>query len=127
MQQQVQSVEFFNVGYDVHITRAEHWTESESSPITLLEWLRYIASDIELRLDNFAEVGVDGATVRYDNDGLAVWTAFSGHGQNGNMAWFDYRNGEIVVKNPSEELLGKMKRIATVLHANVIGDDGEFY
>jgi hypothetical protein len=115
------------VGYDVHITRAEHSSESESNPITLVEWLDYIAGDVEMRVDNFAEADVDGDTLRYDNDGLAVWTAFSGHGLNGNMAWFDYRHGAVVVKNPNEELLGKMKRIAAALRANVIGDEGEFY
>ncbi len=115
------------VGYDVHITRAQHWTESESNPITLDEWLAYIAGDAEMRLDNFAEAAVGGDTLRYDNDGLAVWAAFSGHGLDGNMAWFDYRHGAVVVKNPNEEILGKMIRIAAALHANVIGDEGEFY
>ena len=41
------------MGYDVHITRAEHWTESDSTPIGLDEWLSYVGSDPEMRLDNF--------------------------------------------------------------------------
>lgn len=115
------------MGYDVHITRAQHWTESELHPIPIDEWLGYVASDPEMRLDNFAEAATDGDLLRYDNDGLAVWIAFTGHGIDGNMAWFDYRQGAIVVKNPGEEILGKMKIIADVLHANLIGDEGEFY
>ncbi len=43
------------MGYELRITRAPHWTESETDPITLAEWLQYVASDSEMRLDNFAE------------------------------------------------------------------------
>ena len=115
------------MGYDVHITRAEHWIESESNPITLDEWLTYVASDPEMRLDNFAEAEVNGEILRVENDGLTVWTAYTGHGLNGNMAWFDHRDGSVVVKNPDDEILSKMRHIAEVFRANVIGDEGEFY
>lgn len=115
------------MGYDVHITRAEDWTESQSNPIRLEEWLGYIASDPEMRLDGFAEAQVDDDTLRVEGEGLAVWVAYSGHETNGNMAWFDYHNGAVIVKGPDEEILSKMKRIAEALHANVIGDEGEFY
>jgi hypothetical protein len=115
------------VGYDVHITRADHWTESESDPIALDDWLRYVAGDPEMRLDNFAEAEVEGDILRYENQGLAVWTAYSGHGLKGNMAWFDYRRGRVVVKNPDDEILGKMQRIASALGAKVMGDEGELY
>jgi hypothetical protein len=115
------------MGYDVHITRAKHWTESESAPITLDEWLGYVASDPEMRLDNFAEAEVEGDILRYENEGVAVWMAYTGHGLKGNMAWFDYWRGSVVVKNPDDEILGKMRRIASVLGAKVIGDEGELY
>jgi hypothetical protein len=115
------------MGYDVHITRAEHWVESDSAPISLDEWLGYVAGDPEMRLDNFAEAEVEGHVLRYENEGLAVWTAYSGHGLKGNMAWFDYRDGRVVVKNPDDEILGKMRRIASALRAKVIGDEGERY
>jgi hypothetical protein len=116
------------MGYDVHITRADHWTESGSAPIFLEEWLSYVAADAEMRLDNFpeAEAGT-GKVLHYENDGLAVWTAYSGHGVGGNMAWFDYREGKVVVKNPDEEILGKMRLVASALGAKVMGDDGELY
>jgi hypothetical protein len=115
------------MGYDLHITRANHWTESESQAITLGEWLEYVASDPEMRLDGFAEAEVGGDVLRYENEGLAVWVAYSGHGVGGNMAWFDYRHARIVVKNPDREIVGKIKRVAQALSARVIGDDGEFY
>jgi hypothetical protein len=113
--------EILQVGYDVHITRAENWTEAESTPIVLDEWLRFVAGDPEMRLDNFAEAEVGGGEVlRYNNNGLAVWTACSGHGVKCNMAWFDYRRGRVVVKTPDDEILGKMRRIASALGAKVV-------
>jgi len=116
------------MGYDLHITRADDWTDSESEPITLDEWKAYVASDPEFRLENFAEATTpQGETVRYDSEGLAVWTAYSGHGVDGNMAWFDYRRGRIVVKNPDDEIQEKMKRIADHFDAYVVGDEGEEY
>jgi hypothetical protein len=113
------------MGYDIRITRAENWTESDSNPITLDEWLRYLDGDPEMRLDYFAEADVGGGILRYENNRLAVWTAYSGHGVKGNMAWFDYRRGRVVVKNPDDEILGKMQRIASTLSAKVVGDEGE--
>jgi len=116
------------MGYDLHITRASDWTESNSCPITLPEWLGYVEEDPEMRLDNVAIARVDGQPVlAYENQGLAVWTAYSKHTPEGNMAWFDYRDGEIVVKNPDEEILAKMKEIAAYFGATVMGDEGETY
>jgi prepilin-type processing-associated H-X9-DG protein len=63
----------------------------------------------------------------YASDGLAVWIAYSKHDPKGNMAWFDWHRGAIVVKNPDDEILGKMKLIAAALGAFVVGDDGELY
>ncbi|HET6575357.1 MAG TPA: hypothetical protein VFG68_17250 [Fimbriiglobus sp.] len=116
------------MGYDLHITRAQHWTDSKSKPIRLPEWLAYLGSDPEMRLDNVAVAKVKGKPVlAYENEGLAVWTAWSKHEPDGNMAWFDHRDSEIVVKNPDEEIIAKMKRIAKALKARVIGDEGETY
>jgi hypothetical protein len=63
----------------------------------------------------------------YENDGLAVWVAYSGHQRVGNKAWFDYRTGRIIVKNPDDEIIQKMKAIALHSKARVVGDDGEEY
>jgi hypothetical protein len=116
------------MGYDLHVTRADDWTESESSPISLNEWLAYVEEDPEMRLDNVAVARPEGEPpLVYENEGLAVWTAYSGHDPNGNMAWFDYYNGEIVVKNPDDEIISKMKRIAERFGATVMGDEGETY
>lgn len=116
------------MGYDVHITRAKHWTESESEPILLSDWIRYVTADPDMRLDGVAVAKTpDGDVLSYKNEGLSVWTGWSRHLRDGNMAWFDFRNGEVVVKNPDDEILEKMRRIAAALGARVIGDEGEIY
>ena len=116
------------MGYDFHITRASDWTESESAPIRLDEWKAYATSDPEFRLDNYAQATTpQGETIRLEQDGLAVWTAYSGHGRNGNMAWFYYWNGRVIVTNADDEIREKMKQIAKYFNARVIGDEGEEY
>jgi hypothetical protein len=116
------------MGYDVHITRAKHWVEGNERPISLEKWLAYVDKDPEMELEDVAIGPVKGkSAVAYQNKGLAVWMAYSGHNPKGNKAWFDYRDGCIVVKNPDDEILSKMKRIAAHFRAKVVGDDGELY
>jgi hypothetical protein len=81
-----------------------------------------------MRSDGYAEATTpSGDTLRYENEGLAVWTAYSRHQSNGNMAWFDFEMGNVVVKNPDQEILRKMWQIAQSLGAKVQGDEGETY
>ena len=115
------------MGYDVHITRAEEWMQSEEFPIPLDEWLAYVAGDPEMRLDGYAEVQIAGDVLRVESEGMAVWTAYTGHGIGGNLAWFNHDSGKIRVKNPDEEIIGKMRQIAEKLDSNVIGDEDEHY
>jgi hypothetical protein len=116
------------MGYDVHITRADRWTHAESSPITLDEWLAYVRSDPEMRLDGYADAPLsDGSVLRAESPGLSVWTEYSGDGHDSNHAWFDWEKGRVVVKNPDEEILRKMHVIAVHFGARVQGDEGETY
>ena len=116
------------MGYDVHITRADDWLDSERQPISLRDWLTHVENDPEMEPEETAVARVDGKPVlAYQNEGLAVWVAYSGHEPNGNKAWFDWRDGRIIVKNPDEEILNKMRQIAAHFRAKVVGDDGEYY
>jgi membrane protease YdiL (CAAX protease family) len=117
------------MGYDVHITRKANWFDEEAdAAITLQEWKEYVAADPEMRLDDYAEAPLPtGGFIWTVSEGLCVWTAYSGNGQNGNYAWFAWHEDRIVVKNPDSEILDKMKRIAEVLAARVQGDEGEYY
>lgn len=117
------------MGYDVHITRKENWfDENDSNEITLTEWTDYIKSDHEMRLNNQASATADnGDHITYENNGLAVWTSYSKNGLGDNYACFDFRAGNVTVKNPDEEIKNKMIDIADRLNARVQGDDGEIY
>lgn len=117
------------MGYDVHITRKKHWADTEAAqPITLEEWKALVDADPEMRLDNFAEtISNNGDKIRIEREGLSVWTAFPGDGVDGNHAWFDYNKGDIVVKNPTDDIIDKMIALGTLLQADVVGDDGGYY
>ena len=117
------------MGYDVHITRSQHWLDAEENPITLHAWQSYVGSDTEMRLDKVAVARDATGTpvLACENEGLAVWFAWTRHEPEGNMAWFVWQQGEIIVKNPDSEILAKMKLIAAALGAFVVGDDGEHY
>ena len=81
-----------------------------------------------MRLDGYAEAIMENGDVfRIEHDGIAVWTAYSGHGVDGNMAWLYPGSGGIVAKNPDKEILAKMFEIAQALGARVLGDEGEEY
>lgn len=66
------------MGYDVHITRADCWLDGEEQPITLDDWLAYVRSDPEMRLDRLAEAATNGGElVEMAAPGLVVWTSYS--------------------------------------------------
>lgn len=117
------------MGYDIHITRQDNWfDQDDSKSISLEEWKAYTARDADIRLDNYAEATASsGETVRLEAEGLSVWTAYSGNGIGDNFAWLNYDSGNIVVKNPDEEIISKMVDIAISLNAKVQGDEGEVY
>jgi len=116
------------MGYDVHITRMSNWFDESGPKIGGDEWKAIVQSDPDMRLDGYASAVVGGGNVlRVDSDGLAVWTAYAGHGVKGNMAWFDFRNGNVVVKNPDGAILGKMWQLAQKLGAKVQGEECEVY
>ncbi len=112
------------MGYDLHLTRAPVWYESEEHPITVPEWVGLVESALDLVMEGVAEARVSGdAVLRYEDANLAVWTAHPSR----DKVWFDWTDGEIVVKNPDRPTIAKMKEIAGRLHARVVGDEGEEY
>lgn len=116
------------MGYEIHITRKTEWFDEDGPEISLEDWKAYIASDPEMRLDGYAEATMENGDVfRTEHDGIAVWTAYSGHGVDGNMAWLYPGSCGIVAKNPDREILAKMFEIAQALGARVVGDEGEEY
>lgn len=92
------------MGYDLHVTRASHWTDSESAPITDVEWRSFVAAADDLELTGAAEAVVPDGPIRYENGGLALWR---GHPAR-EKVWFDFRNGRVVVKNPNQPTIARM-------------------
>lgn len=100
------------MGWEVHMTRAAHWPDSDRHPITAEEWLAAVATDPELRLD--------AANGPY----FAVWSGPCSYPEGG---WFDWAGGCVSTKRPDRAILGKMLQLAARLGARVQGDDGEEY
>lgn len=99
------------MGVELHITRAESWAENEKSPITGDEWLAYVASDPELKLDP--------RNGRY----FTIWSGPSAYTE----PWLDWFQGNISTKWPDTALYKKMLRIASALNAHVQDDDSTKY
>lgn len=116
------------MGYSLHITRKNNWSDEDGTPITLDEWIEYVKSDPEMRLDGFAEARLDdGSVLRTENPSLAVWVSYSGDGVGGNHAWMWHFEGNVEAKSPDREIVAKMWRIAQRLGARVVGEEGEEY
>ena len=114
------------MGYDLHITRKEHWADHEQSNISFDEWLAYVKTDSELELINGFEIKI-GSEAEFKNaPGFCEWNAPTEKDPNA-RPWFDYWKGSIDTKNPDEPTIHKMIHIATALNAKVQGDEGEFY
>jgi hypothetical protein len=102
------------MGYDLHITRKESWSDEGGPAISEAEWRRVIEQDAELKLDTESRCTMsDGEYV------FASWKGAAGS--------LGYYNGEITATNPEQPLICKMVSIARRLDASVQGDDGELY
>ncbi|MDP1797485.1 MAG: hypothetical protein Q8K78_08395 [Planctomycetaceae bacterium] len=100
------------MGWEVHATRATDWINSSENPITTEEWLRVVADDPELKIDD------------QNSPYFAVWSGPCSYPKG---SWFDWHDGQIHTKNPDQAILGKLLEIAAKLGAVVQGDDGEIY
>jgi hypothetical protein len=119
------------MSYDVHITRAEEWSESETAAITLEEWIAYARSDPELRIEaldgRYSFPLPDGEVVSMNVKGLVAWLGKGDQPSRVPLAWFSWSGGIVSTKNPDIATRRKMFAIATSLHAKVEGDEGEIY
>lgn len=100
------------MGWEVHMTRADDWSQSAQRPITADEWLAVVAADPELRINE--------ANGPY----LAVWSGPCSYPDGG---WFEWADGCVSTKHPDRAVLGKILHLAARLGARVQGDDGEEY
>lgn len=105
------------MGYDLHITRREHWAEDEEAgnDISLEEWRAYVDADPELRWADAAERDT------------ALWFAREEDRERDDLPWLWWTRDEVVSKNPAFETRRKMWLVAQALSANLQGDDDERY
>ena len=104
------------MGYNIYITRKDHWADESGEQITHEEWEEYVKSDAELTLEDYVK-----------DEGFSVWRGYSRHEENVRIAWFSHLEGNIYTKNPDEEILEKSLSIAQAINGKVQGDDGEVY
>jgi len=108
------------MGYDLHITRKEHWADENDEPsdISFQEWLDYIEKDKDMKLSDESFL-ILKETTYFDGEWLTHPL--------GEIICFSYGERDIFIKNPDEHTIKKMLDIACALNAKVQGDEGEIY
>lgn len=99
------------MGYDLHITRRDWWANPKGPEISIDEWLAFARTSTEVESDS-------------ENPGDHNWI-MSRHKRRWPL-WWAHR-GELYTKNPDEEAIAVLVRIAQALNARVLGDDDEVY
>ncbi len=99
------------MGYDLHITRAEDWTQNLSWQISSNEWLSIIQEDPELVPDP------------HNGEFAVIWKS----APRSEKGWFDWYQGNVFTTSPDRETVEKMLELANRLEAKVVGDNGELY
>ncbi|GGY75069.1 hypothetical protein GCM10011613_20700 [Cellvibrio zantedeschiae] len=101
------------MGYDLHITRKECWADEEDEGlISRAEWKAYVEADPDVTPD---------PDNPHEDYYVYVRDAESW------PLWFNPRLGNIYTKNPPDDVIEKVVKIAAILKARVQGDDQEFY
>ena len=106
------------MGYDLHIVRTSDWTQSQLSPITKQQVDEVIASDPELEWSTTDHIDMKDETGEMTRYYMIYWRG---------APYFWWYRDRIECSSPNEEQQLKLIKIARVLDAFVIGDDGERY
>lgn len=101
------------MGYDIHITRRRHWSDTGDPEISFPEWQTLVNSDPQL--EPVGETGREESIIMMCDE-----TRHSAR-------YFHYLDGQIFVKKPCTAVLMKMLAVANKLNARVMGDDDEIY
>jgi hypothetical protein len=98
------------MGYDLHVTRAEHWSNDDNQ-ISAREWLELVKGDPEL------------IPSPEHGEYFVIWRGTSYYPE----TWFNWQDGNIYTKNPDKATLWKLYQMAQRLNAQLQGDDGEIW
>ena len=106
------------MSYNLHVVRTPDWMDAASAPIARREVVNLVEADPELTWSTTEFVDVR------DKNGTVFRLAYmKWHGS----SCFLWKKDQIICQNPDEAQTAKMIRIAEVLQAIVVGDDGERY
>ena len=102
------------MGYDLRISRHPDldWDgisiDEFDGGIPFQEWSDYVSSDSSMRMDAYAEAILPGGeSLRVTEPGIAVWLDHPTATRESGLAWLHFRNGEVFVKHPDQEFLGR--------------------
>jgi hypothetical protein len=104
------------VGYELHITRANHWLESEGQPIGREEWSTYVhehAALVEAGWVEWADIGRE-----------PVYELTGRDEESPSLSW---QNGRVTITGPEIDYLPDLIAIAADLRAHIVGDDDQRY
>lgn len=100
------------MGYELHITRAEIFLDSESNPITFDEWMTFAAASQDLATGSAMKNPYYGLV---SESGLATW-----------LQWSDHQVS-VGASGADGSLISAIVKVAGELSAKVQGDDLEWY
>ncbi len=106
------------MAYDLHIVRTKNWMQAASAPITKQDVEALIAADSELAWSTADYVDMTDRTEVSTRYYMIAWR--------GQPCFWWYRD-QIQCSGPDEAQVSKLVQISRVLHAHVVGDDGEIY
>ncbi|MEU8945329.1 hypothetical protein [Streptomyces sp. NPDC048489] len=106
------------MGYELHMTRASHWLDSEECPITLHEWIEFGRGSVALQEEGYLDLDSVGRQPLFTWRGADDVTV--------GFHWFEGRVTSSGAHVPGVDLVG-LAGLAAELAAYLIGDDGEQY
>lgn len=112
--------EYKFMSYDIHITRANHWTASTKSPISLDELKALFSAKNDFEYSN--TFSISGPIQISINGDFFIWKVDEV------TVPFRYFESKLTVSGTDEgDIIDKMKEIANELNAKVQGNEGELY
>jgi hypothetical protein len=105
------------MGYDLHITRKEHWFDEVGLAITRDEWMALMAADPSIRIDR----------ENCNEDPPNIFSVWDDPNSPAGIFWINWTERGVSARHQGKHFVRKVHEIATKLGATVQGDDGEVY
>lgn len=116
------------MGYDLHITRMEDWSDADGPEITLEDWILYVSRDKSLKIDHEKSAASDPSVASGAKEpGHAFWADWPGRAAGEREAWVWHARGNLTAADPDAAFRRKLFLIADSLGAKLQGDGGEIY